>query len=1831
MVDDALNAADQLLSGVWKDKMRNILTGIARESTILQWNDDMVFVGDVASMGLNQFTIRPWSFQVGKGFQQTEPLSEITVKMISHVPFKRDFLQGETVVCMGKGWMQGETTVCLQKEAYVVPRPELAKDLSWSVTHFFCGAFGGWSQAVRWLEKEEGVIAIDREIFLDNSEEVMNTWSRNHNLAFVRAPLTKVKVWSLDRKAGILADVQDRTLMFAVDIRSNHLSTISPPCVTWSRGGKGSGLQNENGWVFIETILQNFRLQVNCMLMECADEFKSHPHACLVEKLLHLLGFRRVWEQISSFHLLSDCLRNRWLSVWVRSDLSASPVFATFSLSACPKTPWSSSDYDFVLPTNMQDQLELCQSEIAVYGDYALLPPAKKAKVQNPEDVLQVLGARAPENNAPLPTLCAMYSSQHNLNRAHLQNKGIYAVIVRNGQQFSFIDPVRWIAMLGATATLSMPSKITIAFHQIGNAISTPQAMLPILVMLQSVLNIQLSIKEIVQKLWNQRHTKQTSIVLAGTEYWTVIKLEELPKWGPDPTSFTSDSFHDALTSIRIEVRNPAKAVRFTVEAPEHWSILRFLMQVMHYDHHLCQEICISSRSGPINAHTTLMTMEGKKQEWTIKVRHQTLAVIAFQDEEIEEDDIPPTLPFHMWDNEEVSEPACLDLKVPCFEAIMESQTFVRFLTIMDEFYLNTTALTPSDAKQTVMVGIAESSFATRIPLKVGNQFEQVQNIAKRLHPGCKQIKIVVPPVPLRNPIRYPAYLVQAGLPKPEHVFVFIQKANTPNTTVVAQVPCRFRFDTKLLIQNATCLIRYHNAALVKRDTFVTNQTADVLTVIQIDKSPAVEIFCGGHPSVTNDLTLPVLADFASRCEFAMNTQGWIAADEVHYLMKLSQVKNPTGPEYHGIAVWDRTTNELLESGFGELQNIGFGRVNIPVFSVNHWMGIELEVAPQFARATLVGFTQGQTPQIADCLARFLDLQMRDVEVCQVQWTPIGHMCGWQILARWSHHLLPEPQNGSNRHMRILSKRLTQHQKEMIDEVIIASRETWDQATDFEELKESAAIFRQMFLVHRAKHDDQQATSWDITSETSAEPEISIIEDRAAPIHQLIESQLIFINNRPTWLCTDECDAILENVRRADPETYYPSPARWDPEIGEFQPWTGTLLSFDAFKQIIWLVIIDQHWVQFQIKREGSDFRVLVIGLQSQKMQSEAFASTIADMCHTTRDHIDFHFWISEPPDGLCGWVLLFNIFAAKHVDCPRPPCGTAQVFQISRHRNHLLGATKEAYETWKSLGASSAMLNFCSTARDSFLLRVIEGKVPRCIAHAGAPNESKSDEIKEVKAKQAVPDPLFVNDPWARKLPKAPSTRWEDLLIPKENPFVSSTGSTMCQTHRLQLATKHEGLTLATKQHLAEISKTPGKGDLAVILPSADKATFGEAETMLQGPYELVLEDPAQKTTYKRLVLLFVVRGTVSYKLKTAEVKCESADFVEIVAEIDNRVIASSEFQRAKAEPIPTIRKLMLAINPALSENLTMYGFRSYRPVPSDKTVEQLQVICRTQRANRATLLEGSGNHGLLLRDFFEKPVNSPDTTVLPKFWSVSANELHSMLISTQAIPGAAGAALTCRGIALRIWTAKIAEARTQLLHDDARLTSLNRHVIPVVQYESSGWPSSIEVGEVIKAVAAATGTPPVPTRAYRTAGVHYWSLAFGETPNKLRFTIDVSGSLHEVLLVPSTNRYNPRVTNKQPGNKQPKKAKQHQSQAETKGDQVQVITKTSEVDELRLAKLEAKVDELEGRQDRFEKKFDSRLDGVDAALRQLLQRSEPRTREATHDSPPAKMAKNS
>ena len=158
------------------------------------------------------------------------------------------------------------------------------------------------------------------------------------------------------------------------------------------------------------------------------------------------------------------------------------------------------------------------------------------------------------------------------------------------------------------------------------------------------------------------------------------------------------------------------------------------------------------------------------------------------------------------------------------------------------------------------------------------------------------------------------------------------------------------------------------------------------------------------------------------------------------------------------------------------------------------------------------------------------------------------------------------------------------------------------------------------------------------------------------------------------------------------------------------------------------------------------------------------------------------------------------------------------------------------------------------------------------------------------------------------------------------------------------------------------------------------------------------------------------------------------------------------------------------------------------------------------------------------------------------------------------------------------------------------------------------------------------AVGIAPVPTKAFRTQGVHGWILGFNSRPSTLRFTLEINSSTHEDLLVEEDKSIKPRST----GRPQVKSSSRHRESARpplshaVRPDPLPAqrgpVSGTQSVDSQRLQILEDRFDKLEGRQARIEEKVDARFSEISTSLRQLLNASGVHQRESTGDTPAPK-----
>lgn len=509
------------------------------------------------------------------------------------------------------------------------------------------------------------------------------------------------------------------------------------------------------------------------------------------------------------------------------------------------------------------------------------------------------------------------------------------------------------------------------------------------------------------------------------------------------------------------------------------------------------------------------------------------------------------------------------------------------------------------------------------------------------------------------------------------------------------------------------------------------------------------------------------------------------------------------------------------------------------------------------------------------------------------------------------------------------------------------------------------------------------------------------------------------------------------------------------------------------------------------------------------------------------------------------------------------------------------------------------------------------------------SPQHKSSPSQPAAAAPSEKQDPLWLQDPWSKKPAKVSQARWEDLILQSPIPFQGTDGSPMTQTDRLQVSQARAGVILTTKQHASELCKAADKLDLALLLPTVDGSKPANIYQSVEGPYEITAEDPTSKTAYKRLALVLVAKGKVSYKLPAPKLKLQTAAIAELVLEFDSRLLPKAEFEKLKEHPLQSFRQQIMTLHPILENALTFYGLRTSRHPGAAKQDQQLQCMLKAPYSARTSLLETSGQTALLTRDFIEHTKEPGDTTVLPRFWDVTQQAFAEMRITTKGIQGAAGLVVTRRGLALRIWTKHIAEARRALLPSDSRLTDENRHVVPRLTFQTSGWPAGTDPSSVVKSMLEATGVATVPTRTFRAAGVRTWILTSETLPSITRFTVDADGATCEILLQQITSGNNA-AKGQAKGKQKPRAAKSHPTST-TSWSPHATLAQAPQQDDERLGKLEARFDILEKRQCSFENRVESKFDHIADSLRQILAANHTRGRETSGETPPPKHPKQS
>ena len=377
--------------------------------------------------------------------------------------------------------------------------------------HLFAGGFGGWGKAVHWHFPRSKNFAIDHD------PDVMSLWQLSNESRVVQDAhgCPHYKDWSV----GILMDVGDEWYGL-IRHTYNLFMTMSPPCISWSLGGKMDGLACYAGHSFWQAICAVKWVRPIAVTLECVDRICAHKHFAIIQEAARFCGYRIHWSQTVKCDTLVGMNRTRWLAVWIRNDVQSQVCHGSFKLSDVYRKGWNDEVFQFHVPEQIAHELVLTPKLLSIYGNPQFLPSGLKGD-DNPITQEQVLSRRCIRDDQNLPTLCANYSKQHALNMKHIQDRGIFAPLMNRSGMYTFIDPMRFVALLGApkNTVMILPTKLDICFHVLGNSIAVPHALLCLRIALANCGFDELPITSTVLSCWQDRMTPNDVVVLRNKDF----------------------------------------------------------------------------------------------------------------------------------------------------------------------------------------------------------------------------------------------------------------------------------------------------------------------------------------------------------------------------------------------------------------------------------------------------------------------------------------------------------------------------------------------------------------------------------------------------------------------------------------------------------------------------------------------------------------------------------------------------------------------------------------------------------------------------------------------------------------------------------------------------------------------------------------------------------------------------------------------------------------------------------------------------------------------------------------------------------------------------------------------------------------------------------------------------------------------------------------------------------------------------------------------------------------------------------------------------------------
>ena len=1113
-------------------------------------------VGYIVSMCSDTIQLQRKPFVPWEGFVTSVDSVDkvmVTVAQLGRRPIK--LRVGSEIIIFGKVVDHGDQ-LSFDEEAILLHRPCFDRELPFNALHLFAGAFCGWARALGWLHDHVDGVTCGSQVSVDADAMVLETWSKQHGYEHYVGTTSPFSGWDPTEHIGICTQVSDKTLLRRCLWPSNAISTVSPPCVSWSRGGKREGLNCTSGFAAFDAV-QTLEVQQPLLIFfECADKVMSHDHFQLFKAALRIIGFEQVWQQVVPLNNLTHNSRSRWLAVWRRKDFACDPIHATVIPRAPPLTWWNSALNQFWVPDCIREQLVLDQHALSKYGDPQLLPPAKRARLQSGTRN-EVLSKRIPPPGEPLPTLCSSYTTQHHLAVDHLTDKGIFACLIKSGPDFEFLSPLTFAPLLGTTDRIVLPCSVPQAFHFLGNAIAQPHALLALSIGFIAIKQTPVTLSQLIRDSWNDRMTSVNAIAHKQGDWITVQKFDEFLR-NLDFRFFLLPQPEKAYVCVRLSktIGPAARDTSVLSDATLHDTV----RQILSFGEVDEREITFASTAGDIPGHGMISQVLRQHSTIVCKWRDRIYAELSIGGrlfpEVIPPDDdvVSATIPFTACEEEPPADIVCGSMT---FEQLRQVPTFLEALTFVEQHHKQMKA--SEDMLTSAALAWETPAMVFNIQTVRDDPIGCLQTLLDQLYP--RKYQVYISPVKLPRVANGPLILVREFDRSSDALVLITSNADAVGVHVKT-VPRSLPAATVCVLPAGPHKLLMHNYhPIVENQVYC--HTGDILTVSKIEPP----VHAGGHHRDDRVEPLPAGASFSQRAQFADRTHGWAASDELLACLGLLQQIAPEFLRSFGIQMWRPGLVEFEEGPFGEMHFAPNGLSCLILLVGAHWALVEVTRRLDRVRIAVSGLSQHAAQRVAMITCRLLDVAPHRacLDFDFVQATP--HMCGWTILFRLfakaeALDYLPDQS--------YLWSILTPNEQSIINQVQAASQNHWLAVCQDAALRGFAYNMRLQFFIGlalQARNVDAvtthpiQVTFGPVLADTGSSPSQPVLP-LPAPLSDgqrnhhddatqteagdRILSRLQACADNPGWLFSDTLDYLLDRLRDRAPRVPFAPPAQWN-------------------------------------------------------------------------------------------------------------------------------------------------------------------------------------------------------------------------------------------------------------------------------------------------------------------------------------------------------------------------------------------------------------------------------------------------------------------------------------------------------------------------------------------------------------------------------------------------------------------------------------------------------------------------------------------------------------